>query len=73
MVAPEGELAVDLGKMGVVAEDDRETGFPGGIQKTCCRGDDGYGPFTSQGTIDEVLKHVDDEDGGMVEDQRFLV
>ena len=73
VVAPQFKFAVDFGKMCVVAEDDRETGLPGCIEQTCGRRDDGYTPFTSQGAVDEILKHVDYEDGGMVEDQRFLV
>ena len=73
VVTPEGKFLVYPGTVCVIAENDRQTSLAGGVEQARGGGDDGYRPFTGEGAVNEVLEHVDDQHGGMVEDQWFLV
>jgi len=72
VLTPYLELTVDLGEMRIVAENDGDAGLAGGVEKSGSGGYDVDGPLASEGTIDKILKHIDDQHCGVAEDQRFL-
>ena len=72
VLAPDLEFAVDLRQVAVIAEDDGDAGFAGSVEKFSGGGNDVDGPFTSEGAVNEVLKHVDNQHSSVIEDQRFL-
>ena len=67
VVAPELQLAVDAGQVAVVAENHGHALLAGGFQQGGGSGDDGAAAIAAQGAGDEVVEHVNDQDGGMIE------
>ena len=67
VVAPDLQFAVDAGKVAVVAINHGNTLFAGRLQQAGGGGKDFHGAGAADGTGHEVVEHVDDQDGGMVE------
>ena len=72
MVAPEFQFLVDAREVAVVAENHGNTLFTGSLQEAGGGGDDGLAAVTGKGAGHEVVEHVDDQDGGMVEFFHFF-
>ena len=66
VVAPDEELTVDAWQVGIIAEDDRNTGLACSIKQLSCGGNDGTAAVAAQCTSDKVVQHVDDQNGGFL-------
>ena len=67
VVAPDFQLAVDAGQVGVIAVDHGDALGAGGVQQAGGRRDDGTGAVATDRAGHEVVEHVNDQDGGMIQ------
>ena len=67
VVAPELELLVDAGQVAVVAENDGNALLAGGPEQALGGGDDGFAAVAGKRTGHEVVEHVNDQDGRMIQ------